>query len=47
MSKNLVVEITGEEDDLKTCAKLMLENKISSIIVIDNNNGLKGILRSS
>jgi CBS domain-containing protein len=45
MSKNLVVAREG--DDLKACAKLMLENKISSIIVIDNNNGLKGIFTKS
>jgi CBS domain-containing protein len=45
MSKNLVT--AREEDDLKACAKLMLENKISSIIVIDNNNGLKGIFTKS
>jgi CBS domain-containing protein len=45
MSKNLV--IAREEDDLKACAKLMLDNKISSIIVIDNNNGLKGIFTKS
>ncbi len=37
-----------EEDDLTVCAKLMLENKISSILVIDNNyNGLKGIFTKS
>jgi CBS domain-containing protein len=45
MSKKLVT--AREEDDLKACAKLMLENKISSIIVIDNNNGLKGIFTKS
>jgi CBS domain-containing protein len=46
MSKNLVV--AREEDDLKTCAKLMLVNKISSIIVVDNNKGdLKGIFTKS
>ena len=36
MNKNLIV--TTEEDDLTFCAKLMLEHKISSIIVIDNND---------
>jgi CBS domain-containing protein len=46
MNKNLILAI--EEDDLTVCAKLMLENKISSIIVIDNNdNGLKGIITKS
>jgi CBS domain-containing protein len=46
MSKNLI--LAKEEDDLTVCAKLMLENKISSIIVIDNNdNGLKGIFTKS
>jgi CBS domain-containing protein len=46
MNKNLILSI--EEDDLAVCAKLMLENKISSIIVIDNNdNGLKGIITKS
>ena len=45
MSKNLV--IAREEDDLQACAKLMLENKISSIIVVHNNNELKGIFTKS
>ena len=46
MNKNLI--LSTEEDDLTICAKLMLENKISSIIVIDNNdNGLKGIFTKS
>jgi CBS domain-containing protein len=36
MSKNLTV--AKEEDDLTVCAKLMLENKISSMLVIDNND---------
>jgi CBS domain-containing protein len=46
MSKNLIV--AKEEDDLTVCAKLMLENKISSILVIDNNdNRLKGIFTKS
>lgn len=46
MSKNLIV--AKEEDDLSVCAKLMLENKISSILVVDNNyNGLKGIFTKS
>jgi CBS domain-containing protein len=42
MSKNLI--LATEEDDLAVCAKLMLENKISSIIVVDkHDNVLKGI----
>ncbi len=45
MSKNLVT--AREEDDLKACAKLMLENKISALIVLDNNNELKGIFAKS
>ncbi|HEY6883264.1 MAG TPA: CBS domain-containing protein [Nitrososphaeraceae archaeon] len=46
MSKNLIV--AKEEDNLTVCAKLMLENNISSIIVIDNNdNRLKGIFTKS
>ncbi|HET7149048.1 MAG TPA: CBS domain-containing protein [Candidatus Nitrosopolaris sp.] len=46
MSKNLV--LAREEDDLKACAKLMLDNKISSIIVVDNDKGdLKGIFTKS
>jgi CBS domain-containing protein len=46
MSRNLIV--TTEEDDLVFCAKLMLEHKISSIIVIDNNDKkLKGIFTKS
>jgi CBS domain-containing protein len=47
MSKNLIV--LTEEDDLAICAKLMLENKISSIIVMDNNNDdrLRGIITKS
>jgi CBS domain-containing protein len=46
MNKNLI--LATEEDDLTVCAKLMLDNKISSVIVIDNNdNGLKGIFTKS
>jgi CBS domain-containing protein len=46
MNKNLI--LSTEEDDLTVCAKLMLENKISSLIVIDNiDNGLKGIFTKS
>ncbi len=43
--------ITAKEDtDLSTCAKLMLDNHISSLIIITNNGGsfiLKGILTKS
>jgi CBS domain-containing protein len=46
MNKNLI--LSTEEDDLTVCAKLMLENKISSIIVVDNrDNGLKGLFTKS
>jgi CBS domain-containing protein len=48
MSKNLVT--IGEESGMQLCAKLMLENKISSILVVENNSDkqdLKGILTKS
>jgi CBS domain-containing protein len=46
MSKNLIT--VGEQADLQFCARLMLENKISSIIVADNNKeDLKGIITKS
>jgi CBS domain-containing protein len=41
MSKNLIT--VGEQVNLNICAKLMLENKISSIIV----GNLKGIITKS
>lgn len=41
MSANLIT--TGEENGLGSCAKLMLDNGISSAIVIDNTYVLKGI----
>jgi predicted transcriptional regulator len=46
MSKNLIT--VGEHANLQLCAKLMLENKISSILVVDNNKqDLKGIITKS
>jgi len=45
MSKNLVT--VNEKADLKLCAKLMIENKISSLIVTDDNGILKGIITKS
>lgn len=37
----------NEETDLKTCAKLMIDNQISSIIVVDSAGNLKGIFTKS
>jgi CBS domain-containing protein len=46
MSKNLIT--VGEHANLQLCAKLMLENKISSILVLDNNKkDLKVIITKS
>ena len=46
MSKNLIT--VGEHATIQLCAKLMLENKISSILVIDSNKqDLKGIITKS
>ena len=46
MSKNLISVV--EQENLQFCAKMMLENKISSIIVVDNNKqDLKGIITKS
>jgi CBS domain-containing protein len=45
MSKNLIT--VAEYTNLQLCAKLMLENKISSIPVVDNNKDLKGIITKS
>jgi CBS domain-containing protein len=42
MTKNPVTVIEGS--DLKACAKLMLKNQISSLIVVDRANNIKGIL---
>jgi CBS domain-containing protein len=42
MSENLIT--VGEQADLQLCARLMLENKISSILVVDNNKDLKGMI---
>lgn len=41
MSKHLVT--VGPDADLRTCAKLMLSKKISSLLVVDSENSLKGI----
>lgn len=41
MSKDLVT--VEPETDLRTCAKMMLSNHISSLVVIDIKNNLKGI----
>ena len=45
MSKNLVTVNT--QTGLNVCAKLMIENKISSIIVTDDKGSLKGIFTKS
>ncbi len=45
MSKNLVM--VDEETDLNTCAKLMLEKEISSLIVTGAKGNLKGIFTKS
>jgi CBS domain-containing protein len=45
MSKNLVT--VNEKANLNLCAKLMIENKISSIIVVDDGGSLKGIFTKS
>ena len=45
MSKDLITVNT--EQNLKSCAKLMLEHKISSILVLDENGILNGIVTKS
>jgi CBS domain-containing protein len=45
MSKDLIT--VGEYTNLQLCAKLMLENKISSVLVVDNNKDLRGIITKS
>lgn len=42
MTKNPVT--IDEGSDLKTCAKLMLEKEISSLVVVDGKKNLQGIL---
>lgn len=37
----------NDETDLKTCAKLMIDNQISSIIIVDAAGNLKGIFTKS
>lgn len=44
-SKKLIT--ANEESDLKTCAKLMIDNKISSIVIVDTVGNLKGIFTKS
>jgi acetoin utilization protein AcuB len=44
-SKELIS--ANEESDLKTCAKLMIDNKLSSIVIVDTVGNLKGIFTKS
>ena len=37
----------NDETDLKTCAKLMIDNQISSIVIVDADGNLKGIFTKS
>jgi CBS domain-containing protein len=45
MNKNLIE--VNEEKELKSCAKLMLEHNISSLLVLDEDSLLKGIVTKS
>jgi CBS domain-containing protein len=45
MNKDLIK--VEEQTNLNTCATIMLENKISSIIVVNNKGDLKGIFTKS
>jgi CBS domain-containing protein len=45
MNKDLIK--VEEPTNLNTCARIMLENRISSIIVVDNKGDLKGIFTKS
>ena len=45
MNKDLIK--VEEQTNLNICARMMLENKISSIIVVDNKGDLKGIFTKS
>ncbi|HET7284244.1 MAG TPA: CBS domain-containing protein, partial [Nitrososphaeraceae archaeon] len=45
MNKDLIK--VEEQTNLNICARTMLENKISSIIVVDNGRDLKGIFTKS
>jgi CBS domain-containing protein len=45
MSTNLIT--VDEQSDLNTCAKLMLDKEISSLIVVDSKDDLKGIITKS
>ncbi|MGC2427126.1 MAG: CBS domain-containing protein [Nitrososphaeraceae archaeon] len=44
-SKELIT--ASEDSDLKTCAKLMIDNKLSSIVIVDTVGNLKGIFTKS
>ena len=45
MNKDLVT--VEEQTNLNICARMMLDNKISSVIVVDNKGDLKGIFTKS
>jgi CBS domain-containing protein len=45
MNKDLIK--VEEQTNLNTCARIMLDNKISSVIVVDNKGDLKGIFTKS
>jgi CBS domain-containing protein len=45
MSKDLIE--VNEEKELKSCAKLMLEHNVSSLLVLDDDRLLKGIVTKS
>lgn len=45
MNKDLIE--VNEEKELKSCAKLMLEHNVSSLLVLDDDRLLKGIVTKS
>src|SRR5215469_13278838 len=45
MNKDLIK--VGEQTNLDICARMMLEKEISSVIVVDNEGVLKGIITKS
>ena len=45
ISQDLIT--VSEETDLKTCAQMMLDKQISSLLVIDDNGNLQGIFTKS
>lgn len=45
ISKDLIT--VNEETDLKTCAQMMLDKQISSLVVIDDSGNLQGIFTKS